>query len=210
MWRRCITIFCPALVIGAALLGASPAAAQLANNAPAWSLIAVQNANSSSSLQFTGANWSTQYNTLLLNCEGLFGSATGITLALEVGEGTPVSYETGAHYVSTNNAVNNATDIIAGNMLGMTTTGAPTYLQAYIDNPGSSSVIKNVALFVGGGNSTTGDGVNSTCCGYNNYAMGFYIVSGWWNADTAQLTGIELVPSSGSIKSGTCSLYGIQ
>jgi hypothetical protein len=206
-----------ALAIGAALLRVFPAAAQLANGAPAWFLISVQNANSSSALQFTTSTgtWSTSYNTLFLNCEGLFGSVSGETLAMEVGE-SAAGWETGAHYTLVEEGATTASDVLSTYMLGMTTTGAPTNLQAYIDNPGSSTVIKPIAVFLSGGNSTTGNNVGSTCCGYDEAAVfddpngNDWFVSGWWNSDTNALTGIELVPSSGNIKSGTCSLYGIQ
>jgi hypothetical protein len=36
---------------------------------------------------------------------------------------------------------------------------------------------------------------------------GYDEVTGWWNNDTNAVTGIELVPSSGTM-SGICSLYG--
>jgi hypothetical protein len=212
--RGSIISFCTALALGTALLRVTPASAQLANGAPAWFLIDTQNANSSSSLQFTTstATWSQNYNRLFLNCQGLIPSVSGATLALKVGEST--GWETGANYtvVDTTSQAGGQTDIIAGQMLGMTTS-TPTYLQAYIDNPGSSSIVKNVAVYIGGGNTTTGGGVTSTCCGYNEWSMqgaGQLALFGYWDGDTNPLTGIELVPSSGTISSGSCSLYGFQ
>jgi hypothetical protein len=217
-----ITSFC--IAIGVALLTAFPASAQLGNNAPGWFLIGSISANNSASLQFTGATWSTSYNTLFLNCQGLFGSASGEYLAMQVGESTPTTWKTTAHYVQISADGAGLSDILSNEVLGMTTTGAPTYLQAYIDNPGSSTVKKMIDVFIGGGITTTavqgggGTFVASTCCGYDYAAFSdtagvganFWSNSGYWTNDTNALTGIELVPSSGTIASGTCSLYGLQ
>jgi len=65
----------------------------------------------------------------------------------------------------------------------------------YIDNVGSSSVVK-MATFQ---QSTYIDGTGAAVS--NNL--------GYWNSDTNPITGIELVTNTGTITSGTCSLYGM-
>jgi len=40
---------------------------------------------------------------------------------------------------------------------------------------------------------------------------GYYYTEGvgYWGGDTNAITGLEVVPSTGTIKSGACSLYGL-
>lgn len=160
-------------------------------------LIATVTASGASSIQLTGASWSTNYNSLFLNCSGIRAGTSGATLALKVAE-SALGFTTSADYTSANynTQVNNASDIL--NMSAVTlalNSTSDAFLRFTINNPGSSTVNKVISGIWGGG-------VTEDAYG------GFAEVTGWWNADTNALTGIELVPSSGTI-SGTCTLYGI-
>ena len=160
-------------------------------------LISTQTASSSASLQFTSLP--TTYNTLFLNCTGLLGSSGGAILYWQVGEGATPTWETGAHYTATNIYANGGTPASVSTTTGTDLTNAGNNLNAttpisskmYIDNSGSSSAYK-VATY--------------------QQALGGYIASGfgYWNNDKSPITGIQLVTGSGTITSGTCSLYGIQ
>jgi hypothetical protein len=171
---------------------------QYYNNVGVNGLIATVTAGGASSIQFTGANWSTNYNSLYLNCSALTVSTAGATLALEVGESSGPTWETGAHYTSANynTQVSNASDVLdmAAVSLALTSTSY-AFLRFTINNPGSSTVYKVISGVWGGGVSEDAYG------GYDE-------VTGWWNSDTNALTGIELVPSSGTM-SGVCTLYGV-
>jgi hypothetical protein len=185
-----------ALILGI-LWHVSASAQQSYNNVAVNGLIATVTASAASSIQFTGANWSTNYNSLYLNCSDLTVSASGNYLLMRVAEAT-AGWETASTYTSVNIASqsNTAPDILDTAELGfgMTTT-SDFYLQFTINNPGSSAVNKVISGIEGGGVSTDGYGT-------------WEEITGWWNADTTALTGIELVPNSGTM-SGTCSLYGI-
>jgi hypothetical protein len=169
--------------------------------------ISTQTASSSASLQFT--NLPTSYNTLFLNCVGLLVSATNSYLELQVGEGAGPTWETGAHYTvvgayddmsgsgSNSPAITGGvteTDL-TGTCTGCSfTTTQPELLRAYIDNIGSSSIVKNVQWSVF-------DEEGSRW--YNHWGMSF------WNNDTNPVTAIQVTVGNGNITSGTCSLYGM-
>ncbi len=156
-------------------------------------LISTQTASASASLQFTSLP--TSYNTLFLNCEGLTMTSAGGTVQVYVGEGAGPTWETGAHYSSSNDGKTNATDYFDGAASWYNTT-LPVSLKFWIDNPGSSSVVKVITTYISGA--------------YNNSAWGEDLMyAGWWNSDTNALTGFELVGNGSTIKAGTCSLYGM-
>jgi hypothetical protein len=163
-------------------------------------LISTQTASASASLQFT--NLPTSYNTLFLNCANLVQSASA-AVRFYLGEGAGPTWETAAHYNVTGNW---ACEGPANGQLGTTTstdlvvngTSAAGYSQSvkmYIDNVGSSSLYKFVTMAEVDGNS------GSNLCG------SFY--TSYWNNDTNPVTAIEVVPTAGTITSGTCSLYGM-
>jgi hypothetical protein len=158
-------------------------------------LISTQTASNSASLQFSGANFSNSYNSLFLNCEGILTATSGGAMLVLVGEGATPTWETGAHYTNSN-TIANGSDIIGGPPNFATAT-VPVSFKAYIDNPGSSTLDKIVSYSLNG---YAGGGSPNMQTLYN---------VGWWNNDTNPLTGIELVGSSGNIKSATCSLYGM-
>jgi hypothetical protein len=163
-------------------------------------LISTQTASSTASLQFK--TLPTSYNTLFLNCAGLLTSTTAGIYFL-VGEGATPTWETGADYtvvgvysdVGSSHAVSSttATDL-TDTGTGNTNTSIPASVKMYIDNVGSSSVVKMATVqesdaFSGG----------LVWISYESY----------WNNDTNPITGLEVVPSTGNIASGTCSLYGM-
>jgi hypothetical protein len=170
-------------------------------------LISTQTASNSASLQFT--NLPTSYNTLFLNCTGLLVTNDGFGISLLVGEGATPTWETGAHYTSiqwdgatgaasvsitssTTNTDSNGGS--AGNGI-VTSSTIPTSVKSYIDNVGSSSVVKIISG------------------SWDRYHTGsnfsHKVVSGYWNNDTNPVTALELVGDSTNIASGTCSLYGM-
>jgi hypothetical protein len=184
----------------AALLAVSPAAAQLMNGAAGWSYITTVKATSATTLQLTGANWSTNYNTLFINCAGLLVSHAGDAIAAYVGEGSGPTWEVGngsnAGYTDTDNQVADlAVDIFNGNYSNFNTT-TPVSMKFFIYNPGSSTMYKMIYLFeYGEFSAATGEAASGLS---------------WWAEDTNPLTGFELKDSgSGNIKSGQCSLYGM-
>jgi hypothetical protein len=164
--------------------------------------ISTQTASSSASLQFT--NLPTSYNTLFLNCAGLMVSSASSLILFRVGEGAGPTWETSGNYRSAwndcgtagcgSNYGTSATDAFDSN-IGYNTT-IPSSIKVYIDNIGSSSLYKTITW-----NATTGFTGPTSFYGYSGWA--------YWANDTNAVTGIELVTASGTITSGTCSLYGM-
>jgi hypothetical protein len=116
-------------------------------------LIATVTANAASSVQFSGANWSSNYNSLYLNCSALTASTSGVTLGLKVGESSPVTWETGAHYTSANynTQVSNASDVLNMTAVSLSlTTTSYAFLRFTINNLGSSTVYKVISGVWGG------------------------------------------------------------
>jgi hypothetical protein len=158
-------------------------------------LISTQTASASASLQFSGANWSSSYNTLFLNCSSIVLTANAHNVALEVGEGAGPTWETASHYSQSPDGTTVASDIFDG-MFNQTATTKAISFKFYISNVSSSTVYKMFNGFFGldgsPGNGFAGD-----------------VVSAYWNNDTNPLTGVELVANGTTIASGTCSLYGM-
>jgi hypothetical protein len=163
-------------------------------------------AASSASLQFTGLP--TAYARLALNCTGLVPSIAGSGISVNVGEGGGPTWETTAHYTvlethygttSTGSALGSkslvATDAFNG-WGGNLSTTVPLAFRMYIDNVASSSINKwlhwNLAVGDNDGSAWHADGKS------------------FWNNDTNPITGIELVPSAGTIASGKCALSAIE
>jgi hypothetical protein len=166
-------------------------------------LISTQTASSSASLQFT--NLPTSYNTLFLNCTGLLVSSSSTAILLRVGEGPGPTWETGSNYSiarvwsstsgsgGSTGSTNSAADVFGS---GGGSSTVPQTIKAYIDNVGSSSLYKNIfaetALY--------SDAVGSLFNVEEN--------ASWYN-DTNPITGLQLAASTGTIVSGTCTLYGM-
>ena len=91
-------------------------------------LISTQTASASASLQFSGANWSSSYNTLFLNCADLMVSTNAVAILIRIGEGAGPTWETGAHYVNQPDGVSNATDLTDG--IGTVANTVPVSLKA--------------------------------------------------------------------------------
>jgi len=162
---------------------------------PAMILISTQTASSSASLSWTGLG--STYNTLFLNCTGLLFSSNGATPHIYVGEGAGPTWKTATNYTNSQvwaggyGSSTTAPDILWTS--GSTSTTVPMLVKLYIDNAGSSSIYKNFVYDV------------------NNPASFSTSTHGWgyWNNDTNPITALEIVPSSGTISSGQCSLYGL-
>jgi hypothetical protein len=190
---------------GAVRFNSSTKALQFCVNGLGWQVVGgmvplgTLTASASASLQFT--NLPTSYNTLFLNCAGLLLSSSSNKFYFRVGEGATPTWETAANYTVAKNYagggggesdVTNATDLTAPG--GNYSSTVPTSLKMYIDNVGSSGIVKQTTW-----------AINQVAAGsfYNT------IGGGYWNADTNPITAIEVVPSAGTISSGTCSLYGM-
>jgi hypothetical protein len=158
-------------------------------------LISTQTASASASLQFSGANWSSSYNTLFLTCSAIVLTANAHNVSLEVGEGAGPTWETGSHYSQSPDGVTGSQDIFDG-MYNQASTAKSMSFFFYIYKPASSTVYK---MFNG---SFALDGTPG-----NGFATG--VVAAYWNNDTNPLTGVELVANGTTIASGTCSLYGM-
>jgi hypothetical protein len=158
-------------------------------------LISTQTASASASLQFSGANWSSSYNTLFLSCSAIVLTANAHSVSLEVGEGAGPTWETGSHYSQSPDGVTGSQDIFDG-MFNQTSTANPISFKFYISNVSSSTVHKMVNGFFAL-DGTPGNGFASS------------VIAAYWNNDTNPLTGVELVANGTTIASGTCSLYGM-
>jgi hypothetical protein len=167
-------------------------------------LISTQTASGSASLQFSGSNWSSSYNTLLLNCSGLMISGGG---GVYVGEGTGGSFawETASDYaiaegyVYTSGAGPTYAGWNASNLMGIQgSASVPQSFEMHIYNVGSSSIYK-IVTFLYGGYLDSG----------SNTGLFYQTGASYWDNDKNPITGLEIVPSSGTIASGACSLYGM-
>jgi hypothetical protein len=164
-------------------------------------LISTQTASSSASLQFT--NLPTTYNTLFLDCEGLLTSADQDGISGVIGEGAGPTWETTANYTLAefqywNCCTQNDYSTSAASLFNVCNSNTiPSQMKVYIDSPGSSSQYK-IASF------------QTSCWWSGSPAEFIFMGSGYWTSDTNPITGIKLTPNSGTITSGTCSLYGMQ
>lgn len=189
--------------IGAALLALFSAAAYgdafpPAGNSLVW--IATLTANAAANLQFSGSNWSSAFNSVLLDCPNLVQNGAGPIIVV-VGEGAGPTWETGAHYTKIGPwaCVGSAGDNSSTTNLDLTgntntTPGWTTASRLYVPNVASSTLYKTVQFWSAPNPSAAG--------GCNEFS------SNWWNNDTNPVTGLEVVVSSSTF-SGTCSLYGL-
>jgi hypothetical protein len=112
---------------------------------------------------------------------------------LYVGEGAGPTWETTGNYSEDSNGINYP-DILGISSVQLNTATNPLSFYAYIYNLASSTLHKNFL----GQYYVTGNGVTAS----NDFEA-------YWSNDTNPLTGVELVPTAGTISSGTCSLYGM-
>jgi len=157
--------------------------------------ISTQTASSSASLQFSGTNWSSDYNTLFLNCTGIRMSATNNTFDIQIGEGAGPTWETGAHYNVTGQTAT-ATGMMNGSFPQAAGTKTSIRVLGYLDTVSSSALYKTFSWMACSSDSASG-------CGANTWD------SSWWTNDTNPVTGLRIVAQAGTIASGTCSLYGM-
>jgi hypothetical protein len=166
-------------------------------------LISTLTASSSASLQFYGSNWSSSYPTLFLNCSNLqFSIANTVppSFYIYLGQGAGPTWKTGASYVvvgtywngATATPINVATQTATDSTNGGIYSFDPLAIAMYLYGANTSGTWTHYWIHLIGGWFSTAD------------------YSGQWGADTNQITGIEIVPISGNIVSGTCSLYGMR
>ena len=163
-------------------------------------LISTQTASGAATLQFTSLP--TAYNTLFLNCEGLIESSnTASIFYFYVGEGAGPTWETTAHYSEVQIGADDANNSFA---LGDNTssglfawggsTTIPKSIKLYIGNVGSSTLYKFITYIAYEGDNATSKSISG---------------AGYWISDKNPVTALELAVTSGTITSGTCSLYGM-
>ena len=184
-------------VTSAAMLG-TDGTGKLVSETPAMTLISTQTASTSASLQWTGLG--STYNTYMLDCNGLSMTTSGVSLEMQVGEGS-TTWENGAHYTysmyanGSSSSATNGTSILMASALAATTT-ASSATTAYIRNVSNTSIWKTVTFESGYYSTSSNSPISSTGCGA-------------WAGDTGAITAIQILPSSSTIKSGQCSLYGL-
>jgi hypothetical protein len=156
---------------------------------------------SAAGIQFTSLP--SGYNRLYLNCNNVTLSSTSNEIFVQVGEGGTPTWETGAHYTyevwysvaaTTITSIKGtaSSDLTTG--IGVSSTSIPTSFWLTLDNYTSTSVNK-MAMFQ----------VVAPATGGVTYETG----ASYWNNDTSAITGVQVVPSAGTI-SMTCSLYAIK
>jgi hypothetical protein len=154
---------------------------------------------SSTGIQFTSLP--SGYNTLRLNCNGLTLSSTSNTFLVQIGEGVTPTWETGAHYSyqvwfsaasTTVSAIKGTTGTDFTTGLGVVSTTIPTSIKLTLDNYTSTTLNKMVIWFSTLTAATSG--------------IGFQMGTGYWNNDANAVTGLQVVPSAGTM-SGTCTLF---
>lgn len=169
----------------------------------ALTLISTQTASASASLAWTGLP--TTYNQLMLTCQSLVPStATG--LLLQVGTGAGPTYQTSGYY-----AVNN--ECLSGNGACTVTpqTAATSYVLTGASGFTATTSFGNVlTAYIGNINLTASYKTLHTemTYFYQNNGTASSTSGGSWNG-TAAVTALKLALSSGTITSGTCSLYGL-
>ena len=163
-------------------------------------LIATQTASGTGTMQFTSLP--TAYNTLFLNCEGLIESSnTASIFYFYVGEGAGPTWETTAHYSEVQLGVDDANSPIgfgdktsSGLFAWGGSTTIPKSIKLYIGNVGSSALYKFITYIAYEGDNATSKSISG---------------AGYWTSDKNPVTALELAVASGTITSGTCSLYGM-
>ena len=165
-------------------------------------LISTQTASNSVALQFYGSNWSSSYSTLQLRCQGLINN--GGTYLVQVGEGGAPTWQTSGSYVSTRSQVTSNQGAAYSGTASATdltnqtpgSTAIPMSITLEIDNVASTTIYKKAMYQI----STYTDGFA--------YEIGI-TGTGYWAGDHGAITGLQVAPYSGTIASGTCSLYGV-
>jgi hypothetical protein len=168
---------------------------------PAMTLISTQLASTSTSLQWTGLGSS--YNTYMLDCNGLTMTTSGVSLEMQVGEGATPTWENGAHYAysmyangSSSSATTGTSILLASALAGTTSVAEAAGTTAYIRNVSNTSIWKTV---------TFESGYFVTSSNAPEASVG----SGAWAGDAGAITALQIIPSSSTIASGQCSLYGL-
>jgi len=172
-------------------------------------LISSQTVSGATTLAFSGSNWSSSYNTLILSCPNLTESSDGGGEYFLVGEGGGPTWETGAHYINNQLVYENGA---AGSFTYTTGATAIPGTPGLVASGGITSVILQIF--------DVGSSIVYKLVNYNYYSTKDYYstpsgslaaIQGqtYWNNDTNAITGIELVEGGGGGFSGTCTLYGM-
>ncbi len=170
-------------------------------------LISTQTASGATSLSFSGTNWSSSYNTLILDCSNFTESANGGGWNITVGEGGGPTWEAGAHYIrnyisSENGSVTGTHNVgsDAGGTCGAVASGGIIALHLEIHNVSSSSVYK---LMTSRWDCSEDFYSSPSGLPYTGFTQAY------WSSDTNAITGLKLTEGAASTFSGTCSLYGM-
>ena len=172
-------------------------------------LISSQTVSGATTLAYSGSNWSSSYNTLILSCPNLTESSDGGGEYFLVGEGGGPTWETGAHYINNQLVYENGA---AGSFTYTTGATAIPGTPGLVASGGITSVILQIF--------DVGSSIVYKLVNYNYYSTKDYYstpsgslaaIQGqtYWNNDTNAITGIELVEGGGGGFSGTCTLYGM-
>jgi hypothetical protein len=167
----------------------------------------VQTASTSASLTWTGLG--TTYASYLLDCHGIVSSSTSTAILLQYGEGGTPTWETASYswglsfllLSSTTPAGQNqsststSTGIVVNSGSQPATAGWGVDFKIWISDIDSSSLNKFAT------------GTVMSAAGSNGLYIG--TLGGTYTGDTNALTGFRLIPVTGTLTSGRCSLYGL-
>lgn len=168
-------------------------------------LVATQTVTGAASIAFTGLSGTAKYH---LSCHGIQPATNAVHLYLRVGEGATPTWETGGNYFVASQTLN-ANSGTASIVVATTSTAVDlTFI--------NSAVVTNGANYFAGYEITFGDLAQT---GYKSFDYTGHwwntdspahlqnnLGSGAWTGDTAAITAVEILASSGNI-TGTCNLF---
>ncbi len=163
-------------------------------------LISTQTATTSADLRWTGLGSS--YNVYLLTCTDIIPSTTSTNLLTQFGEGGTPTFET-TGYAS-----------VAGSMNSANGSNSQT---------ASTGIIWNSIALVSNGDGVQGiQWIHGIASGVHKFSHGTSAISfntsgdaggntmiGTYKTDVNAITAIRVIASSGTLASGSCSLYGL-
>jgi hypothetical protein len=171
-------------------------------------LISTQTASSSATLQWTGLGSTYKYYKLF--CTDLILSSTSAVLYLQFGEGATPTWKTSSyHYGGIECSAAAAGSTGCGGFSSTSATGiiiSNGATEVWGSNAESIDVtISNLAS--GLYKNVTGNWAQNVSGGSGDFSL--FLVGGQYEGDTTAVTAVRLNPSTGTITSGQCSLYGI-
>ena len=159
-------------------------------------------AATATSLDFT--NLPTTYNTLFLDCNGIVTSANAF-IEMRFGEGSTPTWETASYYYAASSI-----NTIAGIPVS-TATSTIAMMMGVDPELGGSAIPFNLQAWIRNIASATLNKVVNFQSSYINPSSNFEVASGvaGYVGDTNVVTGVRILPSTGTITSGQCSIYGL-